>query len=186
LPNADAYAESRARSAGRGPAHAAPDGDGAYADIIERALYNAIAAVSADGTHFFYANPLASAQPIVSRGSKSRALAAPTARPMPLFGQYAASVMRTTSPHLFVRGTVDLCVSNERVRLQRLATRGTGRYARRSSWTVRRASNCACVFRWARCPADAERGAVLLDRVTARGYARLDREWTADDHLGSI
>ncbi|MCL5098320.1 MAG: glycoside hydrolase family 127 protein [Candidatus Omnitrophica bacterium] len=36
-------------------------GDGRYADLVERALYNGIlAGVSLDGTRFFYANPLAS------------------------------------------------------------------------------------------------------------------------------
>ncbi len=37
------------------------DGDGAYIDVLERALYNnVLAGVSAEGRHFFYANPLAS------------------------------------------------------------------------------------------------------------------------------
>jgi DUF1680 family protein len=36
-------------------------GDGKYADVIERALYNgALSGVSLEGTHFFYENPLAS------------------------------------------------------------------------------------------------------------------------------
>ncbi len=36
-------------------------GDGKYADILERALYNGLlSGVSLDGTHFFYDNPLAS------------------------------------------------------------------------------------------------------------------------------
>ncbi|MBL8095233.1 MAG: glycoside hydrolase family 127 protein [Anaerolineales bacterium] len=37
------------------------DGQGAYIDVLERALYNnVLAGVSAEGDHFFYANPLAS------------------------------------------------------------------------------------------------------------------------------
>jgi hypothetical protein len=36
-------------------------GDGRYADVVERALYNGmLSGVSLDGTHFFYENPLAS------------------------------------------------------------------------------------------------------------------------------
>lgn len=42
-------------------------GDGKYADVVERALYNgALSGVSLDGQHFFYENPLA------SRGSHHR------------------------------------------------------------------------------------------------------------------
>lgn len=63
LPNETAYAETCAsvalvfwasRMLGRAP-------DARFADVMERALYNgALAGLSADGTHFFYDNPLES------------------------------------------------------------------------------------------------------------------------------
>ena len=66
LPDETAYAETCAPSGwccGRSRMLQF-DGDGKYADVIERALYNGVlSGVSLDGTHFFYENPLASLRP---------------------------------------------------------------------------------------------------------------------------
>ena len=63
LPNETAYAETCASVAlvfwAQRMLHL--DLDGAYADVLERALFNgALSGLSRDGTHYFYANPLAS------------------------------------------------------------------------------------------------------------------------------
>ena len=63
LPNETAYAETCASVAlifwAQRMLHL--DLDGAYADMLERALYNgALSGLSREGTHFFYANPLES------------------------------------------------------------------------------------------------------------------------------
>ena len=63
LPNETAYAETCASVAlvfwAQRMLHL--DLDGAYADVMERALYNgALTGLSREGTHYFYANPLES------------------------------------------------------------------------------------------------------------------------------
>ena len=69
LPNLSSYAETCA-ACGLifwGQAMLEQTGDSAYADVIERALYNgALAGIGLDGTSYFYANPLE------SRGTHSR------------------------------------------------------------------------------------------------------------------
>ena len=69
LPNETAYAETCASVAlvfwAQRMLHL--DLDGRYADVMELALYNgALSGLSRDGTHYFYANPLA------SRGARQR------------------------------------------------------------------------------------------------------------------
>jgi DUF1680 family protein len=52
-------------------------GEGEYADVMERVLYNAFASgVSLDGRRFFYANPLA-AYPTAGRNAHEQAAARP-------------------------------------------------------------------------------------------------------------
>ena len=61
LPNETAYAETCANIALVFFAHRMlqMEPDGAYADVMERALYNGVlSGVGLDGKHFFYANPL--------------------------------------------------------------------------------------------------------------------------------
>ncbi len=63
LPNETAYAETCASVALAFWAHRMLhlDLDGAYADVMERALYNgALSGLSREGSHYFYANPLES------------------------------------------------------------------------------------------------------------------------------
>ncbi len=63
LPNETAYAETCASVALAFWAHRMMhlDLDGAYADVMELALYNgALSGLARDGTHYFYANPLES------------------------------------------------------------------------------------------------------------------------------
>jgi DUF1680 family protein len=63
LPNETAYAETCASVALAFWAHRMLhlDLDGAYADVMERALYNgALSGLSREGMHYFYANPLES------------------------------------------------------------------------------------------------------------------------------
>jgi len=93
-------------------------GDSRYADLVERALYNAVAAgISLSGDRFFYVNPLA------SRGGHHRqpwfdcACCPPNlARTLASLGQYAYA----TSPHdvylnLYAAGTAELETGRGRV-----------------------------------------------------------------------
>jgi len=73
LPNETAYAETCAAIALVFFAHRMLqiEADAHYADVMERALYNGtISGVSADGTRFFYTNPLAAAPPARAAGGK--------------------------------------------------------------------------------------------------------------------
>jgi DUF1680 family protein len=113
LPNAAAYAETCAAIGlvmwAQRMLHLT--GDGRYTDVLERALYNGVAAaLGADGEHFFYANPLA------SDGSAHRqpwfqcACCPPNvSRLLESLGQYVYSTSdREVAVHLFVRGATEL------------------------------------------------------------------------------
>ena len=71
LPNETAYAETCASVAlvfwAQRMLHL--DLDGAYADVMERALYNgALSGLSREGTHYFYANPAREPRPAQALG----------------------------------------------------------------------------------------------------------------------
>ena len=111
------------------------DGDGRYADILERALYNGvISGVSLDGKGFFYANPL---DVIPSRYESHPELfripvmwprrqewfacsCCPTniARTLASLGQYVASIAGDTAYlHMYVGGDVSLEIAGAQVKL---------------------------------------------------------------------
>jgi DUF1680 family protein len=189
LPNADAYAETCA-SIGLvlwAQRMLLLTGDGVYADVMERTLYNAIAgAVAADGAHFFYANPLASAGETHRQPWFQVACCPPNvARLLASLGQYVASEAEDhLAVHLFVRGSVDACVAGERVRLsQQCSYPWTGDV--RLSVELERPTRFELRVRvpgWARAARLHVNGeAIEPAAVVERGYARLDRLWQSGD-----
>ena len=128
LPNDSAYAETCAAVGLVFWSHRLLQltGEGGYADVMERALYNgALSGVSLDGTRFFYVNPLA------SRGQHHRqpwydcACCPPNiARLLASLGQYIYSTAAdTVAVHLYVQGRAQLEVAG-----QALVVRQTTRY----------------------------------------------------------
>jgi DUF1680 family protein len=120
LPNAGAYAESCAAVGLVGWAQRMLHltDDGRYADLLELALYNGVAAaLGADGEHFFYANPLASDGQAHRQPWFKVACCPPNVtRLLASLGQYVYSIAdRLVAVHLYVRGTADLHVADHRV-----------------------------------------------------------------------
>ena len=118
LPNLTAYAETCAAVGLVFWSHRLLQltGDGQYADVMERALYNgALAGVSLDGQRFFYVNPLA------SRGDHHRqpwydcACCPPNiARLLASLGQYIYSTAPDAAAiHLYVAGQARLEVAGQ-------------------------------------------------------------------------
>jgi len=109
LPNETAYAETCAAIGLVFFAHRMLqiEGDGRYADVLERALYNGIlAGVSLDGTKFFYVNPLASAGKHHRQAWFGCACCPPNiARLLASLGEYVyAAADNAVFVHLFVAG----------------------------------------------------------------------------------
>jgi uncharacterized protein len=123
LPTSSAYQESCASIGTVMWSHrlALLQGDGRYADLVERALYNAVAAgVAIEGTTFFYANPLASDGTQHRRRWYSTACCPPNlARTIAAVGGYAYA----TSDHdlyvnLYLRGRAEVDLAGGRSRVE--------------------------------------------------------------------
>ena len=122
LPNLSAYQESCASLAAAMWAHrlALLHGEARYFDLVERALYNAVAAgVSLEGRTFFYANPLASDGTQHRRPWYGTACCPPNlARVIATLGGYAyATSERDLYVNLYVQGQVEAALSGGTVRL---------------------------------------------------------------------
>jgi len=109
LPNETAYGETCAAIGLVFWAHRMvhAERDRRYADVLERALYNAVlAGVSLDGTRFFYDNPLASAGAVQRREWFGVACCPPNlARLLASLGRYVYSAGPGEAVvHLFVAG----------------------------------------------------------------------------------
>ena len=96
------------------------EGDGRYADVLERALYNnVLAGMSQDGTRFFYVNPLEADGTHHRQDFFTCACCPPNVtRLLASLGQYVAS----TTPdglavHLYTAATIDTAVAGMPVRL---------------------------------------------------------------------
>jgi DUF1680 family protein len=189
LPNAEAYAETCA-SVGLvlwAQRMLLLTDDGAYADVMERTLYNAIAgAVGADGAHFFYANPLASAGRTHRQPWFQVACCPPNvARLLAALGQFVASEADDhVDVHLFVRGSVDACVAGQRVRVRQESEYPWSGNVRLSVELERptRLQVRVRVPGWARSARLQINGEPIeVSAVVERGYARLDRAWQSGD-----
>ncbi len=103
-------------------------GEGKYADLLERALYNGtLSGVSLDGTHFFYDNPLAS----MGHHHRTPWFLCPccppnVARTIASVGGYFYSTgARDAWVHLYGQNNATLAVGGKRVGVrQRRTTRG--------------------------------------------------------------
>ena len=164
-------------------------GEGRFADAMERSLYNGtISGVSLDGKKFFYENPLE------SRGNHHRqdwfgcACCPPNiARLIASIGGHVYSQAETEAyVHLYAQGNAVLHVSDRQVVLRQEtdypwdgnihisvnpeAPTCFGLNLRIPGWS-----------RGARLTVNGE--AVDVEAVTTRGYARVQREWTAGDEI---
>ncbi len=191
LPNETAYAETCATCGLVFWAHRMLhlDGDGRYADVMERALYNGVlSGVSLDGRRFFYANPLASLGGAHRQAWFGCACCPPNvARLLASLGAYVASQgAAEAAVHLYAQGSMRLNLAGEDVRLrQRTDYPWEGRVVFEVG--LGRAVRFALRLRlpgWCRGPALRVNGeAQDLAACAARGYARIERVWVDGDRV---
>ncbi len=195
LPNESAYCETCAAIAFVffSSRMLALDGDGRYADAIERSLYNnVLAGVSLDGTKFFYENPLA------SRGAHRRkpwfgcACCPPNvARLMASLGGYAYGEGAEAMVHLYVQGEATLRIAAHDECGRAAARDVVIRQRTDFPWSgtvdieVLPSATATFVLKL-RKPSWAPRMTVTVngtahDPRVERGYAAIEREWRAGD-----
>jgi len=210
LPNATAYAETCAAIGVVFWAHRMLqlEANAEYADVMERALYNGVASgVSLNGTHFFYANPLAAVPALarfenlaghvaISRQEWFDCACCPpnVARLFASLGQYVYGQRADTAfVHLYIAGAARLEVGGrhlllrqttgypwkERVRIEVLPKSGAD-----SAKTPARFVLALRLPGWCREPEVAVNGRrVSLRDCVRQGYAYLDREWRRGDSV---
>ncbi len=197
LPNASAYAETCAAIALVFFAHRMLqiDPGGAYADVMERAIYNGVlSGVSLDGRRFFYANPLAVGDPGrlsgTPRGEPHRSEWFGCACCPPNIARLIASLPAycySVSPkdlyvHLYAAGEARCQVGGRAVTL---------RQETRYPWDGRIRLNVSPdapavlalrlrIPGWCRCWRATLNGREIEGRVS-KGYLRLRRRWEAGD-----
>lgn len=160
-------------------------GDGKYADLLERALYNGtLSGVSLDGTHFFYENPLAS----MGHHQRTPWFLCPccppnVARTIASVGGYFYSTGADSAwVHLYGQNSATLTVSGKRVGLrQQTQYPWDGRVT--LTVDVDAPASFALHLRipaWCGQWSLRVNGAPVQADVT-RGYASLAREWRTGD-----
>jgi DUF1680 family protein len=188
LPNLTAYAETCAAVGMAFWNHRMLqfDGDGRYADILERALYNGvISGISHDGEQYFYENPLASTgghhrQPWFGCACCPSNLS----RLLVTLGQYVYSVAEgELAVHLYVQGKAEIAMPNGATLQVRQQTRYP--WDGEVRLTVTPASPTPCTVRlripgWCRRYAIAVNGETINAPVE-KGYACLHRVWQPGD-----
>jgi len=187
LPNATAYAES---CAAVGLVQWALrmfelTEHSAFTDVMERALYNAVAAaLGEDGEHFFYANPLASLGHTHRQPWFEVACCPPNvARLLGSLGEYVYSANdERIAVHLYAQSRAKLCVAGQWVELcQQSDYPWNGR--------VRLTLGLDRPFAfglWLRVPGWCRRAAFSLNGQPLRttrveGYVRVERTWRSGD-----
>ena len=163
-------------------------GEGRYADVMERALYNAaLSGASAEGTHYFYGNPLASDGSVHRHEWFGVACCPPNfARLLTSLEYYAyAEGANEALVTLFVAGSAAFSLDSGAVRLD-VATE----YPRSGSVSITVTPAEAATFTiavrmpgWAGGSATAEVNGDPVDvpSAVAGGYLRLEREWREGD-----
>ncbi|KXF75022.1 hypothetical protein ATN84_20245 [Paramesorhizobium deserti] len=191
LPNESAYAETCAsvglvfwasRMLGRGP-------NRRYADIMEQALYNgAMAGLSLDGKTFFYENPLESA------GKHHRwvwhhcpCCPPNIARLLASIGSYMYAVADDEiAVHLYGESKARFEVGGAKIELAqktRYPWNGTVRFEITTDAPARFALSLR-IPGWAKGASIKVNDEMLdLSSATVDGYARIEREWKAGDHV---
>jgi uncharacterized protein len=203
LPNETAYAETCAAIGVVFWAHRLLQLEAAaeYADVLERALYNGVAAgLSLSGDRFFYANPLA-VLPELAREKRSAGHLSPErqewfgcaccppniARLYASLGAYAYSLApEALFVHLYVQGTAEFTVGGQRV-----TVRQRGDYPWREKMTLALGLTGPLVFTlalrlpgWCRAPQVRLNGRrIRLAGAVLRGYLYLRREWQPRDRV---
>lgn len=203
LPNETAYAETCAAIALVFAAHRLlqAEPDAAYADVMERALYNGIpSGVSLEGDRFFYANPLAVHREALNQPDRSHtsgrrqewfgcACCPPNlARLLASLGQYVYSTADDgVYVHLYAAGEADLSVGEHKVRVaQRTDYPWDGKV--RITLTPAAPAEFTLALRlpgWCDDPSikvDGKR-VKLARRTVRRGYATIRRTWRAGDRV---
>jgi len=204
LPNDIAYAETCAAIGLVFWAHRMLqlDGDSAYADVMERALYNGVlSGVSLDGRTFFYANPLEldperreQRPDLFHRSSMSPtrqewfgcACCPPNiARLLASLGQYIYSQSaREAYVHLYVKGQAELNLDGQPVALAQET-----RYPWEETIQIRVRPEKETRFVLALRIPGWSRGATLqvngqpveVEPLLEKGYARIERAWKPGD-----
>lgn len=206
LPNETAYAETCAAIALVFWAHrmAQLERDSRYTDVMERTLYNGIlSGVSLDGSQFFYPNPLA-AHPGVNPQEQDElpssdyhyrrsdwfdcACCPPNiARLLASLGQYIySSGANEVYVHLFAQSSVEVNLAGRTVRIEQHTDYPWDETVR---FTLQPdgASRFTLALRipgWCRNAGVKVNGETLdVTSITARGYARIDREWQSGDQV---
>src|SRR5271166_3345586 len=187
LPNETAYAETCASVALAFWAHRMLhlDLDGRYADVMERALYNgALVGLSAEGTEYFYSNPLE------SRGQHRRwawhvcpCCTMNVSRLVASAGGYFLSAREDgVAIHLYGGAETTVLISGKRVRLCE-----TSDYPWSGDIRIEIDSEAPAAFAlklripgWAE-GAEATVNGEPVALALARGYATIDREWVKGD-----
>ncbi len=188
LPNDSAYAETCAAIALIFWAQRMlqVDLDRRYADVLELALYNAVlSGVSADGSRFFYDNPLASA------GAHHRQswFVCPCCPPnlsriIASLGGYLYTQTETeVAVHLYAQSSAELLLGGGAVTL-----RQETRYPWDGTITVTVGVTAATTFAlslrlpaWCRAPRLSVNGVEQPMAASANGYARVERAWQNGD-----
>jgi hypothetical protein len=188
LPNASAYAETCASVALIFWAHRMLhlEGDGAYADVMETALYNgALSGLGRDGTHYFYENPLA------SDGSKGRWRwhACPCC-PMnvarlvaSVAGYFYSAADDAVAVHLYGGSTARMEVGGSNVRLVQSSDypwNGKIRIAVEPAADLRFTLKLR-IPGWSRGPSLRVNGTPHSLADVDKGYVAIDRTWRAGD-----
>jgi len=197
LPNEAAYCETCASVGLVFWAHRMLQltGEGEFADVMERALYNGcLSGVSLDGRRFFYGNPLA-VYPAAAQGAHEHvtgvrqewfgcACCPPNiARLIASVGQYFYSESdKTAWVHLYAQGETDLHVAGQTVRL-----RTDTQYPWDGAIRMKLATDRAVRFTLAlRIPGWCSKFSLTVNGKTLRakatnGYLRVERRWQAGD-----
>jgi len=196
LPNEEAYAETCAAIGLVFWAHRMLqiNGDGQYADVMERALYNGfLAGVGLDGKHFFYVNPLAhSGEPGPPRGTNRRqpwfgcaCCPSNVVRLLASLGSYVYSATPSELyVHLYIGGEGRAVVAGQGVTLRQVTGFPRSGDVRLEVSAERPARFAICL----RVPAWSTRATVRVNGKRApfrvrKGYARLVRNWQHGDRI---
>jgi len=163
-------------------------GEGKYADVIERGLYDGfLSSISLTGDHFFYENPLASFGDRQRQGWFKCPCCPPNvARTLASLGQYFYSTgMNSAWIHLFAQGTAELKIDGREVRLRQLTN-----YPWDGEVKVEIGIDRPQTFTLhIRVPGWCEKWQLSINNVPVKniqpknGYIKIEREWHPDDVL---